>query len=267
MALRLASYNVQSGRGRAGGYDPDALARSVLALDADLVALQEVDHLQDRSGGRDQVGDLIAALSVGGQTWTGHFRPTLLGTPGLVRTWRAAGSPFGPERGAAYGIGLVTRLPVHSWHSLGLAPFWGRLPMLVPTPRGRMVPVLVPDEPRAVLGAVVETELGVLSVLGTHLSFLPPRAVRQLRRIVDWSRPLPGPRVLLGDLNLPGSLPARLTHWRRLADGSTFPAPAPRRQLDHALAHGLAPATAARAHTVRGEVSDHRAVVVELSRP
>ena len=108
---------------------------------------------------------------------------------------------------------------------------------------------------------------GVLSVLGTHLSFLPPRAALQLRRIVDWSRSLPEPRMLLGDLNLPGPLPATVTGWRRLADGPTFPAPAPRSQLDHVLAHGLDPATEARARTVRGEVSDHRAVVVELSRP
>jgi endonuclease/exonuclease/phosphatase family metal-dependent hydrolase len=267
MVLRLASYNVQSGRGRTGRYDAEALARSVGALGADLVALQEIDHLQPRSGTRDQIGDLVAALSAGGERWTGHFLPTVLGTPGLVRTWRPAASPHGPPGGAAYGIGLVTRLPVRAWPSLRLTSYWGRLPMLVPTPRGRMVPVLVPDEPRAVLGAVVETELGVLTVLGTHLSFLPPRAAFQLRRIVDWSRSLPEPRILLGDLNLPGSLPATVTRWRRLADGPTFPAPAPRRQLDHALADALDPAAEARARTVRGEVSDHRAVLVELSRP
>jgi endonuclease/exonuclease/phosphatase family metal-dependent hydrolase len=267
VVLRLASYNAQSGRGRTGGYHPDALSRSVRALGSDVIALQEIDHLQPRSGGRDQLGDLVSALSSDGERWTGHFMPTLTGTPGLVRTWRPADSPDAAEGQPAYGIAMLTRLPVRAWHSLRLTSFWGRLPMLVPTPRGRMVPVLVPDEPRAVLGAVVDTELGVLTVLGTHLSFLPPRAALQLRRLVGWSTSLPEPQVLLGDLNLPAGLPSALTRWRRLADGPTFPAHAPRNQLDHALAHGLDPAVVATARTVHGEVSDHRAVLVELSRP
>lgn len=266
MSLRLATYNVQSGRTADGRYDGSALARSVRALDADLVALQEIDHLLERSGGNDQIADLVAALSVGGTSWTGHFLPTVLGRPNIVRTWRPAHEPHPPPGQPAYGIGLVTRLPVHAWHSLRLGPFWGRLPMLVPTERGRLVPLVVPDEPRAAVAAVVETDLGVVTAIGTHLSFLPPRAVRQLRHIVAWSRALPGPRVLLGDLNLPGGLPQRLTGWRRLAELPTFPAHQPRRQLDHALADGLDRGHAATARAMRGDVSDHQAVVVDLSR-
>lgn len=264
--LRLATYNVQSGRGRTGGYDPEALARSVAALDADVVALQEVDHLLSRSGQVDQLADLVAALGSGEQPWTGHFLPTVLGTPGLTRTWEPARAADVPPERPAYGVALVSRLPVLSWHSLRLTSFWGRLPMLVPTPKGRLVPLLVPDEPRAALAAVVQTELGPLTVMGTHLSFLPGRAVLQLKRIQAWSRALPGPRVLLGDLNLPGALPARLTGWRRLADEPTFPAHRPRQQLDHAMADGLERVHRVEARTVRGEVSDHCAVVIDLAR-
>ena len=75
MSLRLATYNVQSGRTADGRYDGSALARSVRALDADLVALQEIDHLLERSGGDDQIADLVAALSVGGTSWTGKALP------------------------------------------------------------------------------------------------------------------------------------------------------------------------------------------------
>lgn len=264
--LRLASYNVQSGRGATGGYDADALARSVAALDADVVALQEIDQLQPRSGGAAQLADLVTALGSGGQPWVGHFLPTVIGTPGLTRSWVPARAPDVDGGVPAYGIALVTRLPVHGWHALRLEPFWGRLPMLVPTARGRMVPVLVPDEPRAALAAVVETELGLASVLSAHLSFLPVRAARQLRRVVGWSRGLPGPRVLLGDLNLPGPVPARVSGWHRLADRPTYPAHDPRTQLDHALADGLERVHRVEARTVRGEVSDHLALVVDLAR-
>jgi endonuclease/exonuclease/phosphatase family metal-dependent hydrolase len=267
VTLRVATFNVQSGRTAQGGFDPTALVRSIRALNADLVALQEIDHHLERSGGRDQVAEIVAGLSAeAGEPWSGHFLPTVLGSPNVVRTWEPARDPQVPAGQPAYGIGVVTRLPVHAWHSLRLGAFWGRLPMLVPTARGRLVPLVVPDEPRAALAAVVESDLGVVTAIGTHLSFLPPRAVRQLKHIVAWSLTLPGPRFLLGDLNLPGGVPQRLTGWRRLADEPTFPADQPRRQLDHVLAEGLDPTHAVRATAVRGEVSDHQAVVVELSR-
>ena len=46
----------------------------------------------------------------------------------------------------------------------------------------------------------------------------------------------------------------------------TFPAHEPRVQLDHALADGLGESVRARAVAVSGEVSDHRAVVIDLTR-
>ena len=73
--------------------------------------------------------------------------------------------------------------------------------------------------------------------------------------------------MLLGDLNLPGRLPARLTGWTPLVDAATFPAPSPRVQLDHALARGLPPGTRADARVIELDVSDHRAVLVDLHLP
>lgn len=264
--LRLATWNLLSGRAADGRHDLGAAARDLARLDADVIALQEVDHLQPRSGAVDQLGELVSELSAGGAPWTGHFLPTLLGTPSLSRSWAAARADAPPVRSPAYGIALLSRLPVRSWHSLRWTASWGRLPMLVPTPRGRVVPLLVPDEPRAALAAEVETELGAVTVIGTHLSFLPGRALSQLREARRWAAALPAPRVLLGDLNLPGRVPVTVTGWRRLADARTFPAHAPRVQLDHALADGLGEDVRAQARTVHGEVSDHRLLVVDLSR-
>jgi endonuclease/exonuclease/phosphatase family metal-dependent hydrolase len=51
-----------------------------------------------------------------------------------------------------------------------------------------------------------------------------------------------------------------------LADRPTYPAHDPRTQLDHALADGLERVHRVEARTVRGEVSDHLALVVDLAR-
>lgn len=264
-----------SGRAPGGPFgaepDPALLPAAVAALDADVVALQEVDRHQARSGDIDQTASIVAGLGLDG---TGRFLPTLIGTPGLVRSWRPASGPpaAGPDDdpSPAYGIALVTRLEVVAWHELRFGRWWGRMPMLLPTPRGRVAPILVPDEPRGALAVVVRTPAGPLTVVGTHLSFLPLRAVQQLRTLTRWAATLPGPRVLLGDLNLPGAVPARLSGWSRLAQQPTFPAEAPRVQLDHALGHGFAPGwaydlTGRDVHTVPAAISDHRALVVDLS--
>jgi endonuclease/exonuclease/phosphatase (EEP) superfamily protein YafD len=69
-------------------------------------------------------------------------------------------------------------------------------------------------------------------------------------------------RLLLGDLNVPGRAAAVATRWRRLADPPTWPAPDPRVQFDHVMADAPLRVTAAAALAL--EISDHRALVVEL---
>ncbi|WP_345455134.1 endonuclease/exonuclease/phosphatase family protein [Nocardioides marinquilinus] len=102
-------------------------------------------------------------------------------------------------------------------------------------------------------------------MLTTHLSFAPPRAVRQLREVVAWARPLPRPLVLVGDLNLPGRLPALLTGWTPAATGPTHPARRPRRRLDHVLLDaGPGDARVAGAGVRGVGESDHLAVVAEV---
>ncbi|MGX5656885.1 endonuclease/exonuclease/phosphatase family protein, partial [Geodermatophilus nigrescens] len=123
---------------------------------------------------------------------------------------------------------------------------------------GRVRTWWVPDEPRIAVAACLDG----LTVVGTHLSFSPPTAVRQLRRLRRWAAALPGPVVVAGDLNLPGGVPARLLGATRLVSGPSFPAHEPRIQLDHLLALGPVPARDA-AVRVLG-VGDHRALTVAL---
>jgi endonuclease/exonuclease/phosphatase family metal-dependent hydrolase len=252
--VRLATFNLLNGTSLADGRnDPRRLAEAVRALDPDVVGLQEVDRDQPRSGGRDLTAEVAEAA--GAAHW--RFEPALVGTPG--GTWRAAqdGEPAGA---AHYGVGLVSRFPVLSWHVVRLPAAPLRSPVLLPGSRSL---VLLQDEPRVGLAAVVEAPLGRMTVLTTHLSFVPVWNGVQLRRLVAGVRGLPRPQVLLGDLNMPGGVPRALTGWQVLARLPTYPAWEPRLQLDHVLGTGPLPAVRETAAPELA-VSDHRALVVTL---
>jgi endonuclease/exonuclease/phosphatase family metal-dependent hydrolase len=120
------------------------------------------------------------------------------------------------------------------------------------------------DEPRVLIAAVLDTPAGAMTVGNTHLSFVPGWNGAQLRRAARALRGLPAPRVLLGDLNLPGALPRWLTGWIPLAQALTFPTEEPRVQLDHVLGHGPALPPVAAAGAREMALSDHRALIVDL---
>lgn len=274
--LRLATANILHGMAvgppapDAGGsglprgeHDPaDALRAAVAALDAEVIGLQEVDRNQLRSAGVDQTRE--AARAMGAQWW--RFVPSVRGTPGSVRTWQPATPEDGsPDSDApAYGVGLVSRLPVQRWVVRRFAAASLRLPLLVPDgSRPRLM--LIPDEPRIAVAAVVSGPAGPFSVINAHLSFVPGFNARQLRAIVRWARAeLPAPRFLIGDLNLPGSLPSQLSGWSQLVRAATYPAYAPRVQFDHVLSDGLGPWEVTSAVASAMAISDHRALVVDL---
>ncbi len=232
--LTVATFNMCSGRSSDGLIEPDRLPAAIGALDADVLAVQEVDRDQRRSSEVDQI--TVVANAFGAVSW--HLQPTLSGQPGPAAGWRPLPAPPTAEAvdGPLYGVGLVSRLPVLAWRTLHLGDSRAVLPFPVPRP-GRRTPsfLLVPDEPRVALAAVLDTGARPVTVISTHLSFAPVVAARQLRRVIRWAATLPGPRILAGDLNLPGALPARISGWRRLGAAPTYPASAPRVQLDHLL--------------------------------
>jgi endonuclease/exonuclease/phosphatase family metal-dependent hydrolase len=268
VTVRLATFNLLHGmRPGDGRVDGDRLARAVAELDADVLGLQEVDRGQPRSGGLDQTA--LVAAACGAADW--RFLPALRGTPG--QDWTGAGpvgvvpddelraeDPAG-DVGPGYGVGLVSRLPVRRWWALRLPYYPIRFPVLV----GGRLPLLVQDEPRvAVAAQVALPDGGGLTVATTHLSFVPGSNLRQLRAVTRWLARLPGPRVLLGDLNLPGRVPTLVTGWPDLVRERTHPADVPRWQLDHVLTSQLHRPVVGTAVVNLG-VSDHRAVRVDLA--
>jgi endonuclease/exonuclease/phosphatase family metal-dependent hydrolase len=249
--VRLATWNILHGRSLEDGQvDVARLRAAVAGLDADVLGLQEVDRGQDRSHGMD----LTEALAPAGAHW--RFAPALLGTPGGA--WRAATDL--PETGPAYGVALVTRLPVQAWDVLRLAPARLRAPVLLP---GTRRVLWLRDEPRVALAATVHGPYGPWTVATTHLSFVPGWNIAQLRRIARWLAGKPGPRILLGDLNLPAGLAGRASGWLPLARHATHPASRPRVQLDHVLGDGPLPVVR-ESQSLRLSLSDHCALVVDL---
>lgn len=251
--MRLASFNILHARSPEDDrVDLDRYAAAVKSLDADVLALQEVDRHQSRSSGAD-----LTALAAEAMGATEHrFVAALSGVPGA--TWMAAVGDEQPDS-AAYGIALLSRYPVRAWEVVRLAPVPVRVPMRF---RGSWRPELVRDEPRVAVAATVETPYGVVTVANAHLTFVEWWNGRQLRRLRRALEDNPRPLVLMGDLNMGPERAAGLTGMRALATAPTFPADAPHSQLDHVLLDGpLPPATGS---AVRLPLSDHRALVVDV---
>jgi endonuclease/exonuclease/phosphatase family metal-dependent hydrolase len=252
--VRLATFNILHGRSLADDrVDVDRFAAAVETLDADVLALQEVDREQPRSHHADLTAVAAEAMGAGAH----RFVAAIAGTPGA--TWMAATGREQPGT-AEYGIALLSRYPVRSWQVIRLPAIPFRFPMWLPGPRKVIV---VDEEPRAAVVAVVETPHGELTVVNTHLSFVPGWNRRQLRRLRRDLTAFPGPLVLMGDLNMTPPTPTSVTGWQSLASGLTFPLDEPDRQLDHVLLRGdLAPVTATASLAL--PLSDHRALTVDV---
>ena len=252
--MRLATFNILHGRSPDDDrVDVDRFAAAVRTLDADVLALQEVDREQPRSHHADLTA--VAAEAMGAAEH--RFVAAIAGTPGA--TWMAATGREQPGT-AEYGIALLSRYPVRSWQVVRLPAIPFRFPMWLPGPRKVIV---VDEEPRAAVVAVVETPHGELTVVNTHLSFVPGWNRRQLRRLQRDLTAFPDPLVLMGDLNMTPPTPTSVTGWQSLASGLTFPLDEPDRQLDHVLLRGsFAPVTAVSAPVL--PLSDHRALTVDL---
>ena len=229
--------------------------------DFDLIALQEVDVQQSRSGHGNQIADIAEVL--GAQHWA--FAPSMYGTPG--EKWHGVKDDIVFDNNsslpneAMYGIGMVSKVPVKRWHriNLGKAPLG--MPLLVAgEKRPRLI--YVSDEPRSAL--VAELENGI-SVTTTHLSFVPLKNIQQLRKISKWVEQLPGIHIMTGDFNVPWGLGPRVAGWRDLAVGPTYPSWKPSIEFDYIMSKELKPSeVSSRIHDHYG-ISDHRAISVTFN--
>jgi endonuclease/exonuclease/phosphatase family metal-dependent hydrolase len=254
--MRMATFNILHGRSvHDGDVDLGRLADAVRELDADVLALQEVDFDQPRSG----MADLTAVAAEAMRAVSHRFVAAISGTPGA--TWMAATGDEQPGT-AAYGIALLSRFPAETWQVVRLPRIPVKFPMYLPGPNRVQV---VDEEPRAAMIGRLDTPLGPLTVANTHLSFVPGWNRVQMRRLVRDLRGFPGPRVLMGDLNMTPPTPSRWSRLHPLGSALTFPVDQPDRQLDHILTDDRT-LRVDRCVDVALPVSDHRALVVDVSR-
>jgi endonuclease/exonuclease/phosphatase family metal-dependent hydrolase len=250
----VVTSNIQHGHPLVGdARTAERLAAAFRDVPGDLLALQEVDKGQARSGRVDQTAVIAEALGFRWHRFAAAFA-------GSVRGLRRRPADSRVPDDAGYGVALLSRWPVRSWHVRplraappGLAPADGRL--------GFRVRV---DQPRVLLAAVVVAPVGPVTVGCTHLSVVPAVARRQLAESAWALRTLPGPHLLVGDLNLGPDDAARVTGMRGLAEARTFPAHRPRHQIDHVLA-GPGLRADGEASVMRLPVSDHLALTVGVA--
>jgi endonuclease/exonuclease/phosphatase family metal-dependent hydrolase len=251
--VRVATWNVLHGVDlRHGSVDLAAVADTIASWDADLVALQEVDRGLARSGAADQADQIARMLGL-------HvaFAPALVGDPDTA--WRAVGRD--DPGGGGYGVALLGRLPLADVARIVLpgAGDGARRPRAGPSRNPGW-----DREPRVGVRATVEVSGRAVTVATTHLSYLPWRGLRQLRRLLQ---ALDGTElgVVMGDFNLPPwavALAAR--GWAGVGGAPTYPAAAPRLQVDQVLVRG-AQVTGVRIGAAA--TSDHLPVIATLRLP
>ena len=269
--IRLLSFNLQHGRpGDGARLDPatapladsdiaDAgAAREVLAaladqirdIDPDVIALQEVDLGQRRSGRLDQTAVLADLLGWEGRRFAATYAGPVVGLRRRPRRSALTGRAddvLGPLRAllgagpAGFGNALLTRLPVRAWRVARL----GRGPAVL-TRRGggrALDPrsyALSTSTMRNMIAAQIDPVDGAggpggLAVASTHLATRTGTAAAQLAAAWAALAALPGPHVLAGDLNMHAELLAPLGIARGLGEGATYPSGAPARRIDHVL--------------------------------
>jgi len=238
--LRAVSYNIAAGHGNL-----DAITDAIRALQADVVALQEVDVFwSERSARQDQAS--LLGEQLGMQV---RFAP-IYTVP--------ASEPSVPAR--MFGVALLSRHPMISFVNRPLTR-WSTLdPSLPPAP----LPGL--------LDATIRVHGLDVRVLTAHLDYRTDPTVRtqQVAELMTALTASSMPTLLLGDLNASADAPELAPLFTRLTDvwercttcGFTYPADAPTRRIDHVLVSPSIRVT--RAWVPETRASDHRPVAADL---
>lgn len=237
---RIVTYNVHRCLGSDGVISPARIAAVIAGIDADIIALQELDVGRARSNGIDQAREIARELG----HEHAHFHPAL-------RVMEEE-----------YGDAIITRQPSRLVKA-GTLPLPGR---------GRLA------EPRGALWASIAYGGVELQIINTHLGLMRAERLAQADALLgpEWlsASECKLPFILLGDFNSP---PRGRTYKRLAAEltdaplsvskaRATFPARYPLLRIDHIFVSTGIQVTGA--HIVRGDAarraSDHLPLVADF---
>jgi endonuclease/exonuclease/phosphatase family metal-dependent hydrolase len=215
--IRVLTYNIHHGEGTDGKFNLPRIAKVMLSVKPDVIAVQEVDQKTRRASGADQPAELARLTG--------------------MKVVYGRNIDF---EGGGYGTAVLTSLPVRSHESVKLKSFYA--------------PTKENPEQRGV--QVVELgEKGELLFLCTHLDYRPPEDERMASaKTINELIKKHGnkPAIIAGDFNaLPDSRPIHefAKEWSiagpivradgTVAKGSkpilTFPAEKPDRWIDYVM--------------------------------
>ena len=259
--MKVISWNIFNGQGANPTLPvPDldeSIRQTIAGIGGDVLAVQEVDENQVRSGSVHQLE--IIAQAMGAPYW-GYAR-AVIGTPGFG--WRKPNEDekiiHSDSTQPGYGIGLASRIPVRAWHRIDLPASWFGLALAYPTDKGFRMKY-AKDEPRVAI--IAELENGI-TIAATHLSFVPFWNYYQLRLLMRKMKHLPGKHLIVGDINLPWNIPQRFSRWSSLVGKKTFPSYKPSLQFDYILA--LESLESKPIEFAPSAMSDHLPIGVEIN--
>jgi endonuclease/exonuclease/phosphatase family metal-dependent hydrolase len=267
-AMRITSWNFLHGQPLKPPMDR-AYSTAIQSLASDVIALQEVDFNLERSDSRNQSSDIAQVMG------TAHwgFAPAISGTPGVK--WRKLKTDekviFTAEnvneinQGGNYGISIVTKVPVKSWLRFELGRSIIGMPLAVGNEKGKLSLIYVKDEPRVAIAAVLDNGW---TVINTHLSFVPFVNIYQLLKLSRWAKAIEREYstkvILLGDFNLPGGIPSKLTIWKRATQSLSYPSWSPKISFDYILMRDEHLSQSTEVITPTLDISDHRPLSIDL---
>ena len=264
--MRITSWNYLHGQLLDPSAGADLLQSTLALLASDVIALQEIDSEQERSGGVNQTAE-IAELN--GAKWWG-FAPTLIGTPGFQ--WRKlcrvelVVMNEAEKSEPRYGISIVSKVPVSHWLRKELGRSVIGMPLAIAGESGKLGLIYVRDEPRVALAAVLENGWTVINV---HLSFVPLFNLYQLFKVARWAAKIEkeysARTILIGDFNLPWGIPAKVTRFARATNSLSYPSWAPKVSFDYILVEKKDLAKLREIAVPQIAISDHRPLSVEIT--
>lgn len=240
-SVRVATYNVHGCIGTDRQRYEARIARVIAQLSVDIIGLQELDLGRRRSAAVDQTRIIAEQLG-----WHCHFHPAMR------------------RHNEYYGNAVLSRFPLTFCRGItlpGKPPFFCR-------------------ENRVAIEVQIETNLGKIAVINTHLGLGWRERLAQARVFAsaEWRAAVAShiPLVLLGDFNsLPGSRPHRILsqHLRDVrelvhatASTCTFPSQFPLLAVDHMFVNeAMKPVSVAVHRSPLARIaSDHFPLVAEF---